>query len=158
MAETRSSEVAKRSEAEGRAKGASESAPALAVELKPPHTPDDGHDHAKEVESAKRKAMRLAAVPFVAGGFAAAKAVEHGAKIADKPLEKLEKWGDKLARKIGDVPLVGGLLLWALEKVGLVGKGGGGGDHGKKDDHGHGKKDDHGHGKKGGGGHGGGHH
>lgn len=158
MPETNASEISKRLAAEGRPAKKAESAPVSPEPqaLKPPHTPDDGHDHGAKVTAAKQKADRLAekvAIPLMAGGFVAASAVEKGSKLLDTPLERLEKWGDKHAKKLGDVPFIGGMLVWAFAKLGVVSEGGGG--HDKKDDHGkkadHGKKDDHG--KKGGGGH-----
>ena len=65
-----------------------------------------------------------------------------------KMFESLQKWGDANMKKIGEVQFIGGLLVWAMQKTGLITEGGGhgGGDqsHGKKEAHEHEKKDEQG--------------
>ncbi|TAK03271.1 hypothetical protein EPO34_04360 [Patescibacteria group bacterium] len=108
------------------------------------------------IMGAEDKAYRLAesvekkaADAFYATPVAALGAVEKGMGGLDKSLHSLEKWGEKHMKAIGEVPFIGGFLLWGAEKIGLIGDGGTG--HEKKEDHGHAKTGDHG--KKGGGGH-----
>ena len=74
------------------------------------------------------------------GAEIAAHKTEQAMGGIGKMFESLQKWGDANMKKIGEVPLIGGLLVWAMQKTKILSEGGGhgGGDHGheKKTAHG----------------------
>ncbi|OGL67161.1 hypothetical protein A2856_03805 [Candidatus Uhrbacteria bacterium RIFCSPHIGHO2_01_FULL_63_20] len=136
-----------------------ETKPALeaAGETTPVWNKPEAKPSATQVSEASEKAKNLAkTVGFGAlslGAAGATKAAKAGYTGLDAFLHKLEQWGEKNAKRLGEIPVVGGAIVWTLEKLKVIGKGGGGHEkkEEKKHDGGHGKKDDHG--KKGGGHH-----